>query len=818
MRLNPTARACALAFLTAFVALFTQILVHRMVSLKLTNNLAFLVISLTMLGFACSGAVLSRARARLLAEREDVILLSGALFALTLLAVTAAFYRAPAGAQWAPTRGEFLVSFMGLIPLALLYAVPFGFCGLVLGVLLASPDLPVGRVYAYDLLGSAAGAVAVIPAISGLGVERASLLAGAVMVVGAWLLSRPRRGVARGAAVLSLLAVLLCALFGDRVFDMAYPRGSVLDLDKDPSGGFALEYAAWDPLARIELSRIPFPSPDTVQWPYLVGADPLFLARFTHILTQNNTAFTYAVDYGGKPSLSGIEQTLYAAAYEATSVPHPRVLVIGVGGGFDVLTALHAGAAEVTGVEVNGATMDILTRRYRDYFRAWTEDPRVRLIRAEGRNFLASTPKRFDVIQLSGVDSVSGTPAMAHVFSENYLYTKEAFDGYLARLSDDGIMNMMRTEYRPPREMLRALVTAVGALRGAGVSRPADHIAMLTSGDGLFSALLVKRTPLLPVELQRLESWASRSPFFGLSAAPALNEQRANLYQAFLSLGDAKREAAFTEVYPFDVRAVDDDRPFFFRYSYWSHLFPQDAVVAASIPVMEYGLLLLLVFTGLVGVACVYLPLRELGGAGLKTPQAGRYGVFFGGLGLGYMAIEVALVQKFGLFLGHPNYALSVVLAVLLLSTGLGVLSSGWLMARVRELRYLSYGLAGLLLLGHALVLTRPAGGVGFPFWVRVIIVCSVVAPIGWCLGFFFPTGLDRLKRQDPASVPWAWGLNGIFSVISPVLSVAVSVTWGFSALLLASIPVYLVASFALPSESTGEGAAALEGYRSRAL
>jgi hypothetical protein len=558
-------------------------------------------------------------------------------------------------------------------------------------------------------------------------------------------------------------------------------------------------------LARIELSRIPLPSPDTVPWPYLVGADPNFLARFTHILTQNNTAFTYAVEYSGERSLAGIEQTFYAAAYETTSVPHPRVLVIGVGGGFDVLTALHAEAAEVTGIEVNRATVDILTRKYRDYFRGWTEDPRVRLIHAEGRNFLSNTRQRFDVIQLSGVDSVSGTPAMAHVFSENYLYTREAFDLYLARLSDDGIMNMMRTEYRPPREMLRALVTAVGALRRVGVDRPADHIAMLTSRDGLFSSLLVKRTPLTPVELQRLESWTSRSPFFGLSASPRLNQHRMNPYQAFLSMGDVSREAAFVSLYPFDVRPVDDDRPFFFRYSFWSHLFPRDEVVAASIPVLEYALLLLLALTGLVAVGCVYLPLRPLWGGGPPTP--GRYGVFFGGLGLGYMAIEIALLQKFGLFLGHPNYALSVVLAVLLLSTGLGALSSEWLVARVGEVRYLSYGLAGLLLLEHALVLARPAGAVGWPFWVRVTIVCSVITPIGFCLGLFFPTGLERLKRANPASVPWAWGLNGIASVISPVLSVAVSVTWGFSALLLASIPVYLLASFALPSEMTKEGA-----------
>jgi spermidine synthase len=149
------------------------------------------------------------------------------------------------------------------------------------------------------------------------------------------------------------------------------------------------------------------------------------------VLTQNNYAYTYAVDYDGmRESLAGIEETIYAAAYQAGGTPAPRVLVIGVGGGFDILTALYFHADRVTGAEINGATVGILTRSYRDYFRPWVEDPRVRLVHAEGRHFLATEPGAFDVIQLSGVDSYSGTPGAAHVFSENYLYTGQAVDLY----------------------------------------------------------------------------------------------------------------------------------------------------------------------------------------------------------------------------------------------------------------------------------------------------------------------------------------------------------------------------------------------------
>lgn len=802
-RISP-ARAGLIAFLVAGVTLAVQVLVHRMVAVKLVNNFVFLVLSLTMLGFAVSGVVLTRWRAVLQARREEVVAAAGALFALSLLAAAATFYHAPSPdqlgmARWATSRQGFIVAFLLCVPLAFLYAVPFAFCGLILGLLLSAEDLPVRPIYALDLAGSAAGAFAVLPLISGLGVEKAALLAALVMVAGTAGLARPRSAAARGLSAAAALVVALAALAGGRVFDMRYPSNSVLGMARLAGSGFVLEHVAWDPVARIEVTRIPPPTPDTVPWPYLVGDDAQFLRRFQRILTQNNTAFTYAVAYDGtRESLAGIERTLYAAAYPV-SVPQPRVLVIGVGGGFDVLTALRFDASAVTGVEVNGATVDILTRTYRDYFRPWVKDPRVRLVHGEGRHFLASTDERYDVIQLSGVDTAAGTPAAAHVFSENYIYSAEAFDLYLSRLSPDGIINMMRQEYRPPREMLRALVTAVASLRRAGVERPANHVAMVTARDGLFTALLVKRTPFKGDEVLRLHAWADGSPFFAVSAAPGGNAARSNLYQAFLELDDPRHEAAFAGRYPFDVRPADDDRPFFFKYSYWWHLRTRMPIVRDSVPVMELSLLLLLGLASLAAALCVVLPLRHLARQGARAPGAVRFGVFFACIGVGYLAIEMALLQKFGLFLGHPNYALSVVLAVLLFTTGLGSLYSAALARALGGIRGLGLAVAAVVVLERALALPHLSGLVGLPFAGRAAIVAALVAPVGLLLGTFFPSALDRLKGEAGAFVPWAWGLNGVFSVLAPLLSVAVSVTWGINALLLGALPFYLVASLVLP-------------------
>jgi spermidine synthase len=795
-----TWRAASIAAVTAFVTLATQVLVHRIVSVKLVNNFAFLVISLTMLGFALSGVVLTRWRKPLLERREEAILVSAALFVPALLVASWVFCAVPPGPQWAATRGEFVLLFLRLVPVAVLYSAPFGFCGLILGLLLSAPDLPARRIYGFDLAGSALGAFAVIPVISALGAEAALLWGAAVLLGGCLVLCRAgRRAVLIAGASAVLLAVALAAR--PSFFPMRYPEGSVLNAAQVPSSGFTLEHVGWDPVARIEVTRIPPPAPDVVPWPFLVGGDPLLLPRFERILTQNNTAFTYALRYDGQPgSLAGLEQTLYAGAYQARTVPSPRVLVIGVGGGIDMLAGLHHQAAAVTGVEVNGATIRILRHHYRDYFRHWVDDPRVRLVEAEGRNFLSRSPEAFDVIQLSGVDSASGIPGAAHVFSENYLYTSEAFDLFLSRLTPRGVLSVMRQEWRPAREMLRVLTTAVDALRRAGVARPADHVVMLSAHSGLFGSLLVKRTAFTAEEVARVNAWASASPFFHLAAAPSINAARRNAYQIFLALDDAAAERSFAHVYPFDVRPPPDSRPFFFKFSRWGDLLARDPERAGAVPVMEVGLLSLFAIALLAVLACVLVPLRQLAGEGLRTEGASRHAAFFGAIAVGYMAVEMAFLQKFGLLLGHPNYSLSVVLASLLLASGLGAMFSGALVRLLGGLRFVGYALALLVLVEVELAFPLLPALMGRGFALRVLVVAALVLPVGLCLGAYLPTGLQRLKSGQESFVPWAWGINGIFSVLAPILAVAVATTWGVNALLLAAVPVYLAAGFVEPA------------------
>lgn len=786
-----------LAFVTAFVTLFVQVLVHRMISAKLLNNFAFLVISLTMLGFAFSGVVLSRALPRFLESLEDHLVACAALFGVSLLCTTLVFYRADVGLLLVHTRPDFVRAFLRCLPLALLYAVPFAFCGLMLGALLSAPRFPTSRVYFFDLMGSGLGAVTVIPAIAWVGVEPAAIAASGLLLAATVLLAPPRGRPARGLAVGVALALVLAFLARGSLFGMVYPAGSPL---ADAAARGQIERIVWDPVTRIELMRIAPPDPAVSNYPSFYGENRQFLSRFRRMITQNNAAPTYAIAYDGRrESLRGIEETIYSTAYHVTTVQSPRVLVVGVGGGYDILTALYFGCSQVTGVEVNGATVDIVTRLEADYFAPWVRDPRTHIVHAEGRGFLATNDQQYDIIQLSGVDSFTGTPGAAHVFSESYLYTVEAFQLYLSRLTSDGMLNMMRYEYKPPNEMLRALVTAVEALRRIGIDRPEDHIAMVSATNGHFAAMLVKRTPFTLQERERLHTWLVGNRLMEVAAAPDFEPERGNAYHGFLALRNAGLQARAVAAYPFDVSALDDDRPFFFHRSFWWHLFPAQPMVWAATPAMEYALILLLLIVGAATFVCVYLPLRWKRDA-VGRPQR-RWAVFFGGIGIGYMMLEIGLLQKFGLFLGHPNHALSIVLASLLVTTGFGSLASPWLLGRLGQLRFVSYFLAFVVLLEYYLVPRVLGPLVTLPFVARAAVVCALVTPIGLCLGTFLPSGLDRLKRWAPGLAPWGWGVNGVFSVLTPPVAVGVSMTFGITALLLTSVPIYLIASLALPSE-----------------
>ncbi len=804
-------RGSLLAALTAASMLAAQVLVHRLVSLKFMNNYAFLVISLTMLGFGLSGVWLGRSLGRFQKKPNEAYVSAAACFGATLVGSAAILLGAAVHSNvmdgGVPSRAAFVASFFRSIPFALIFAVPFTFGGLVLGALLSAPEYPTRRVYFFDLMGSAFGAFVILPVINAIGVENALVGVGLLQIVGTCVLFPPREPSSRGLAAAGAALLVFAGVARSEAFHLHAPDRYEHSPTRGVDRSARLLSARWDSLGRAELWSIDG-APPQFALQALFGDDPAYRSRFRRVLTQNNWAFTYAphLDVPAE-ELHGVARSMYAASYLASSVPSPRVAIVGVGGGTDVIAALHFGAREIDGVEANGATLAMVREVDRTYFERWAADPRVHLHHDEGRHFLAAASGRYDVVQLSGVDTYAGTPGAAHVFTENYLYTLEAFSLYLSRLTDNGILTVVRLEWPPPREGIRALATMVAALRGMDVAHPSENVIIVGTPDKLHLALMAKRTAFTEAEEAKLAAGIAGNPLLRIVASPRQNVQHANIYQSFLSLDDSFKEDVFLLSAPANITPVDDDRPFYFHFSSFANVFPPAPGTWAPMPTMEYNVLLLVLVIGVIAATAIWLPVRRLGAASTATlPSSSlerrdvrRFALYFAALGMGFMGIEMGLLAHFGVLLGHPSYALSVVLAVLLFATGTGALFAERIADRLGGVRFVAYLLAALLFVEVLLIFPRLAPLQAASFAVRCTVTALLILPIGVCLGVFLPTGLENLKGRAPTLVPWAWGINGVFSVLGPIVAIATSITFGTRALMMITVPIYLVAGWILP-------------------
>ncbi|MDX2109876.1 MAG: hypothetical protein SFY80_06485 [Verrucomicrobiota bacterium] len=796
-KLSSTYRAAVLAFICAFTTLAVQIFVHRIVTVKLLNNYAFFVISLTMLGFAISGVILTKYRAKLARHFNETMVILAAGFVLSLLICSFIFVRTSLDYQRAATYSALLISILPSIGLGFLFTIPFTLNGLILGMLLSDPLLPTKNIYGYDLIGSAMGAVASLLFITWIGVEIGMIGVSLLFCVTTLTLYPTKSRFVLSITIVAIVFAITSVLMPDTFFRYSYLKNSPMYLTQIKDSGYKLLRVEWDPVSRIELMTFPVNTLDhkTYRFPSLIGPNQNFANSILRQLTQNNFAFTDAPRFDGtKKSIEGIEQTIYASAYQASSVNHPKALTIGVGGGMDILTALYFDSSSITGVEINPATLKILKSVDDDYFKPWVNDPRVKLVHAEGRRYLSSHHDQYDIIQLSGVDTYAGTLGAVNIFSENYLYTTEAVQLYWEKLTPEGILNVMRLEHYPPKEMLRYLITARKVLRNNGISNPPEHIAIVSDIRGNFVSVLVKKTPFTHEERKRLRSWTENNPTVTIIDENESKTFIKPFYALVQSFDEPSAEKQFIEDYPFRIYPTTDDTPFFFYFTHWSHFFSKDPWVKAVPAVMESSILVLLVLSGLACLICIFIPLKLLS---TKLDPAISYRkciYYFSAIGIGFMSIELALMQKFSLFLGHPNYAISVVLATMLLASGLGSIFSDVIVARLKGAHIVALLLVLILGLDYFFIFPKLPYLTLLPDIARFSLSVLIIFLPAFLMGIFFPVAIDSIKQSHPQLIPWAWGVNGIFSVMAPIIGMALSMYTSISTLLLLSLPIYLIA------------------------
>jgi hypothetical protein len=527
------------------------------------------------------------------------------------------------------------------------------------------------------------------------------------------------------------------------------------------------------------------------------------------------------VRYGSHMNIDGLAGTLlYSfgntpeemvwARYDVTNIAyHLRgndadAAVIGVGGGRDVISALAFGCRRVTGVELNRIFLDILqhdpgTSR----FAGLANHPKVELVHDEGRHFMSRSPGRFDLVQMSLIDTWASTSAGALTLGENGLYTVEAWQGFLRALKPRGIFTVSRW-FAPdrPSETARLISLATASLLHRGIAVPRDHLALVARGK--VSTLIISPDPLAREDVGRLRE-VSRELGFEVLIAPGTVIQDGLLS----GIADSRTLEALrrnTQNPALDLSPPYDASPFFFNMvkpSTWLHKrslnFVEGGVVQGNVFAGNTLIALMLAVMASTVLAILFPLLRFGGDHGLTRGRLGSGLSYFGLIGVGFMLIEIPLMQRFTILLGHPVYSLAVVLFSLILATGVGsFLSDRVFKGEGRRLFALPVVIAviGLVLAVSIQPLIDATTLASFP--ARLIVVCASTTPIGLAMGCCFPVGLGLVARHSERALPWMWGINGAFGVLGGVLAMMISMSTSITGAMLAGCACYLLLPLAI--------------------
>jgi hypothetical protein len=744
---------------TAAAVILVEIVLTRLFSVLLYYHYSFLAVALALFGLAAGGVSASRQRLDdlsgvVLQVRELVRRAAIALLGLVLLLVLAS----PGGESISVALGGAMVS-----------AVPLFLLGKALAIAMALGRARIHRLYAIDLVSSAAAALLAIPLLARvqgpLVLAVSALLA---IAVDALLSARGRRFLPAACAIL-LATTLAFAATQD---------GPLLPL-RDPSvGTYVLE--RWNAHSRVRVS----------DW-----------APEQRVLVIDKTAASVIPHVPSAPTENWPTDARWANAdpsYLLGRFPE-RVAIIGVGGGSDILPALAAGATRIDGFELNGRIVELL-RDGLDGYVTVAHRPEVHLIHDEARHALQHRPAQYDVIRANLIDTWAATAAGGFVLAENGIYTVEAWRLFLTRLTPRGVLVTTRW-YLPaaPAEAQRLVTLAAEALDAEG--RPAnEHLVAVAIPTQL-------QDPLAGGRVETITTMASQQAFSNqevrvlkdfaesrggrLLVWPGQPHASSTSWEAMI---EPSSRRAYVKASAWAIDAPTDERPFFFL-----QLRPTDVLrfraadfgFVSAITVNGVRILLIAVLLAVaVAVVLTAVAIRGRHGPGARLPARGR--VYFALLGVGYMAVQLALLQRLSLILGHPATTLALVVATMLVGTGLGSALGG-----IRRLR----AVPGWILAVPPAVLGSLIIGVGhvgelsrLSSLTAAAVACGGVAGLtGLALGVAFPTGIRLFARSDTA-VTEAWALNGAFSVLGSVAGALGGLLMGSRGLVAAAMPCYVLA------------------------
>lgn len=746
--------------LTTLSALLLELSLTRLFSVVLFYHYAFLAISLAVLGLA-SGGIIARRLPRDMTPRKHRALMSKVCMAACVALIPALQFTLDTNV-WLVTTAE---AASRLVMLFLIFLVPFALAGFVIASTLATGSRRIASLYFYDLLGGSLGCLLFVPVMSFLGGPNTVLFAGLLWAVTAvvWAAGSRSRSLIIVSLVLAVGMSALVSLNHDgRIFDVRYTRGKPVDGEL---------YTAWNTFSRVSVRK--YEDNDDL-WILIDGGAGTVLSDLD---PDGEKVAALRSNLGS----TGPEVAFWLARPE-------RSLVIGSGGGFDVIRALAAGSKKTTAVEINPLiASDVMRGEFEEYSRGLYTRPDVEVHVEDGRSFVRRTEERYDVIQLSQVDTWASSASGSYTLAEGYLYTVEALEDYLARLTDAGLLSVTRWEFKRPRETLRLAAVALAALERRGASRPADHLMVIlenldSKGMTRMGTVIVGRTPFSATQVEAARERVAQAGMT-LTFAPGIT----NADPLFEELINASSREEFFARYAFNVTPVYDDSPFFFFMGRWANTFTDVFSFDPSGDSLNTGAQFLLVTVLILALAAVFLFLflpLILRRRRLPTgPSVAPYLGFCVAVGLAYIVVEIALIHRFIVFLGQPVYSLTVVIFTFLLSSSLGSRLSELIPEErlSRRAQLILVGIVALLVLYVILLpwmtrLMQPQ-----PAAVKVLIVAGTVFPLGFLMGMPFPSALRLAAATRQHLIEWLWAVNAAATVLGSVLAIFVFVILGIT-------------------------------------
>jgi spermidine synthase len=780
----------AIIGIVSCASLLLELALTRLFSVVLFYHFAFLAISVALLGLGAGGVFAYAFRSRLarwtIEQLAATLLSANAILILGVLEVVL---------HSAVSLNLELRNFERLSVIYIAAAIPFFITGLLFSIVFARETAQIARLYGFDLIGGALACILLVPALNLLGAPNAVLCSALLMAAAAALLGRASQVRFLALAIVVAYVALIAANHSGRLIDIIYAKG----LRRDASW---VQFARWNALSRVEVDQVGLAkyividadastaimNVDPEQWDrdVPVGSDPG--------TWKQSSPFNWKADLmNAPPSLANVLR------------PRGDFAIIGPGGGVDVLRAVASGSTNVTGIEINPLIANTIMRdKYADYAYHLYERPEVHLHVADGRSYLRSSRDLYDVVQMTLVDTWASTAAGAYALSENNLYTVEAFREYFDHLRPDGMIAITRWEFHQPREALRVVSQAMEALHELGVNDPQHNFVVASDGpldqDGRPVIVLAKKSSFSAEEVGLVRSHLGFHPKLVSLYLPGAE----NAGNAFTRLIQSNNPRAFAAAYSYNVSPVFDSSPFFFFTLKTANAIADLRTTRGgmdwrvNLGIVILGMVLLISIVGVVAFLIIPLTLEPRASHPRLLPLC-----YFIAVGLGYILVEITLIQRFVLFLGHPTYALTVVIFLMLLASGAGSLSARRWALEARRLRIvLLIIVAGVIsYLGMLPVALKSL--VGLPFLTKLVASGFLIVPLGFVMGIPFPTGLALLDRHASVSgglTEWAWAMNASASVLASVLAMMIALHFGLNVTFFCGAVAYASAGLLTPT------------------